>query len=85
MNFLIGPDAAPVTPGTILHTFQLADDHSLRLWTHALARTSQCLLITGRTLGLDHPSLERIDRLLKKGDALAAVVTASVEHDAPSA
>ena len=85
MNSLIGSAAAPAPAGAVLHTFQLADDPALRLWRHTLARASQCLLITGRALGLDHPSLERIDILLKEGEALAAVVTATVGHDPPPA
>lgn len=81
MTRLIGSAPTPASPGAVLHTFQLADDPSLRLWKRTLARASQCLLITGRALGLDHPSLERIDILLKEGEALAAVVTAIVKHN----
>ena len=85
MNSLIGSAAAPTPPGTVLHTFQLTEDSALGLWRHTLARTPQCLLITGRTLGLDHPRLERIDLLLKEGEALAAVLTATIENNPPRA
>ena len=81
MNSLIPADAAPASPGAALHNFQLTANPTLRLWQRTLARASPCLLITGRALGLDHPSLERIDILLKEGEALAAVVTAIVGHD----
>jgi hypothetical protein len=46
-----------------------------------LARTGRCLLITGRALGLDHLSIDRIDILLKEAEALAAVITATIKHD----
>ena len=66
MNSVVGSAPAPASAGAVLHTFELADDRALRLWRDTLARTRQCLLITGRALGLDHPSLERIDILLRK-------------------
>ena len=81
MNSVVGSAPAPASAGAVLHTFELADDRALRLWRDTLARTGQCRLITGRALGLDHTSLERIDILLKEGEALAAVATAIVGHD----
>lgn len=81
INSLVPANVAPASPGAALHNFQLTDDSTLRPWRDTLARTSRCLLITGRALGLDHPSIERIDILLKEAEALAAVVTATVKHD----
>jgi hypothetical protein len=81
MNSLIPTTVAPASPGAALHTFQLSDDSTLRPWRDTLARTGRCLLITGRALGLDHPSIERVDILLKEADALAAVITATIKHD----
>jgi hypothetical protein len=83
MSALTGSAITPASPGAVLHTFQLANNSALGLWKHTLARTPHCLLITGRTLGLDHPRLDRIDLLLKEGEALAAVIAAAIENGPP--
>jgi hypothetical protein len=81
INSLLPANTASASPGAALHNFQLTDNSALRLWRDTLARTGRCLLITGRALGLDHPSIERIDVLLQEAEALAALVTATVKHD----
>jgi len=81
MNSLLPANTASASPGAALHNFQLTDNSALRLWRDTLARTGRCLLLTGRALGLDHPSIERIDILLQEAEALAAVITATVKHD----
>ena len=75
---LQGHDLALHAPHGQLELFEDITATAPAGWLDDVRRLRRCLLVVGESLGLERPSVERIDALLADGRALAAVVQAKL-------